>query len=153
VVGVVGQDQDPEGTARADADREGGDVLEGAREPHLPHGTLAADQPLSQLPGRTPGLVARLAEVRRPDRDLQGGGAGHGDRPVRGVGVDRRDIADHVADPAQPVEVEHQPVAGLMAGGTNLVDLGGDRRGQRLLGTDAPGSGPGTDRVPGGRAG
>ena len=42
--------------------------------------------------------------------------------------------------------------AGLMAGGTHLVDLSGDRRGHHLLGTDAPGLGPGTDRIAGGRA-
>jgi hypothetical protein len=55
----------------AHADREGGDVLEGSREPHLPQDGLAADQPLVEPPGRAPGLVARLAEVRRLDGHLQ----------------------------------------------------------------------------------
>jgi hypothetical protein len=133
--------------------REGGDVFEDAGEPHFPQRGPAASQPLSQLPGRTPGLVAGLAEVRRLDRHLEGGGAGHGDRPVRGVGMDRRDIADQVADPAQPVEVEHDPVAGPMAGSTEFVELGGHRRGDDLLWAGVPGLGAGAERVPGGRAG
>jgi hypothetical protein len=36
VVDAVGQGQDPEGTAGAHTDREGGDVFEGAGEPHFP---------------------------------------------------------------------------------------------------------------------
>lgn len=36
VVAWVGQDEDPEGPLAAHADREGGDVLEAARKPHLP---------------------------------------------------------------------------------------------------------------------
>jgi hypothetical protein len=51
VVAGVGQDQHPEGPAGPHTDREGGDVLEGAAEPHLPQDGLAGGQPLSQLPG------------------------------------------------------------------------------------------------------
>jgi hypothetical protein len=83
-------------------------------------------------------LVARLAEVRRPDRDLEGASAGHRYWPVRGVGVDHRDIADQVADPTQPVEVEHHPIAAPMGGGTNLEELGSDGGGDDLLGAGAP---------------
>ena len=54
VVGVVSQDQHPEGPLGAHADREGGDVLEAAREPHLPQRGLGAGQPLAELPGRAP---------------------------------------------------------------------------------------------------
>src|SRR5512133_2751365 len=62
-VAWVGQDEDPEGPLAAHADGEGGDMLEAAREPHLPQCGLGAGQPLAELPGGAPGLVAGLAEV------------------------------------------------------------------------------------------
>jgi hypothetical protein len=43
VVTWVGQDEDPEGALAAHANREAGDMLEAAREPHLPQRGLGAD--------------------------------------------------------------------------------------------------------------
>jgi hypothetical protein len=92
--------------------------------------------------------MARLAEVRRLDGHLQGGATGHADRLVGGVRMHHWDVAHQIPDTAEPVEVEHHPVAALVSGGTNVVDLGGDGIGARPLGTGAPGLGADTGRIP-----
>jgi hypothetical protein len=61
--------------------------------------------------------------------------------------VHHRDVTDQVADATEPVEVEHHPVAAVVGGGANLVDLGADGEGDHPLGTGAPGPGADTDRI------
>jgi AAA ATPase domain len=149
VVAGVGQDQNPEGPLGAHPYREGGDVLKAAGEPHLTQRGPATGQVLSKLPGLAPSLVAGVAEVRRLDGHLQGGAPGHADRLVGRVGMHQRDIAHQVPHAAEPVDVEHHPVAGVVGGGTDVVDLGGDGVGGHLLGAGAPGQGAAADGISG----